>query len=53
MLLLIENVYNKFLFTILMFKSAIKFFRQNTKVGKLNELCLDILKYYLNYEVKC
>ena len=36
-----------------MFKSAIKFFRQNSKVGKLYELYLDIMKYYLNQEVKC
>ena len=53
MLLLIDNVYKKFLFKILIFKSAIKFFRLNSKVEKLYELYLDILKYYLNHQVKC
>ena len=36
-----------------MFKSVIKIFRQNSKVCELNELYLDILKYYLNHQVKC
>ena len=45
----IENLYKSLLFKILIFKSVIKFFRQQSKVGKLNELYCDILKYYLNH----